>query len=380
MSLLRRTSGRALALLTLTLALPHCTRDVVLDAQPTDTGGDGGAGALLPASDAGANPDAEAGPPELIAMCPSDKCTGSLATCSTSRFLCDIDVASDSNHCGSCGNKCPTDPWREEVLHAKWVCVDGGCKMACSTFLWADCNGRLEDGCETPVGTTQDCGGCGDVCPAGASCANGKCTTCGPGEVICNGICADLTRNDYHCGACSAACVRQPPGFPPAGRNAYYGCEASTCDSYKCTSPWADCNKDRTDGCEVNIGNDTQNCGACGTKCAAGEICVSGTCQCNPGPRGCDCLKDFEDISNCGACGNRCPERPSSTPTCKFGRCGNECKAGYGDCNRESADGCEVNLMKDPQHCGACDVTCATGQACIDGVCATEPCPPGEIR
>jgi len=322
-----------------------------------------------------ASSDAAAG-----AMCPSDKCKVPFATCSTSKYLCDIDLANDVNNCGSCGNKCPTETWRNDELHAKWICVDGGCQMTCSTPLYADCNGRIEDGCETPLGSLQHCGACGVQCTGDAICFDGSCQGCKAGEVRCNGQCVDLASNDVNCGACGKICTTLA-GAPAPPKNMFYGCQNSECGHLKCRSPWVDCNEDIDDGCEVRLDNDTQNCGACGTKCAPGEICVNGTCQCNPGPLGCDCLIDFEsDLKNCGACGLRCLDRPNATTTCTFGRCGNTCKIGYGDCNRDQVDGCEVDLMRDPTHCGSCETRCETGQACIDGVCATEPCPPGVFR
>jgi hypothetical protein len=161
-----------------------------------------------------------------------------------------------------------------------------------------------------------------------------------------------------------------------------YGCRTGECGHLKCSFPYADCNNDTvTDGCEAKLDTDTQNCGGCGIKCAPGEICANGVCQCNPGPSGCNCLIDFEaDLMNCGACGLRCLERANAPATCEFGRCGNTCKVGYGDCNHDLSDGCEVNLLRDPANCGACGTRCETGQACVDGVCATEPCPPGVTR
>ncbi|MDF2695480.1 MAG: Tryptophan synthase alpha chain [Labilithrix sp.] len=340
-------------------------------------------------ADAGAQPPSFTGSPDggdevnlpgtpVADMCPSDKCKAPLATCSTSQFLCDVDLSTDPENCGSCGNKCPTDDWRNPEFHAKWICVGGACQMSCSSTFWEDCNGRLEDGCETQMETRQNCGTCGHACPENAICNSGACEGCKSDEDYCFGLCTHLESDDYNCGTCRTFCDSQPPDKDPAPTNMYYGCANSMCGNLKCSYPWANCDLKVENGCEVLVINDPEHCGDCNTKCAAGEICVDGKCECTRGPSGCDCLPDFEaDLMNCGACGVRCDEHPNAMPTCRFGRCGSRCKIGYGDCNLDLSDGCEINLSKDPQHCGSCEAACATGQACVDGVCAVEPCPPG---
>ncbi len=371
----RRIVGLTSALVLASIVVQACTTQTYLgrgfddDAAigpPSFTNADGGEGGASIAEDASRD------------MCPSDKCKAPYGTCSTSTYLCDVDLSSDPDNCGSCGNQCPREGWRNELFHAKWICVQGTCQMSCSSTHYADCNGRIEDGCETIMATNQDCAACGHACPDGTICADGVCKGCGPTETNCSGACVDLESDDSNCGACGEWCPSFPPDEPFPPPNMLYGCSAGSCGNLKCDFSWADCNADAEDGCETWLPDDPNNCGQCNKKCAASEICVGGKCQCNPGPSGCDCLPDFEsNLRNCGGCGVICSERPNSTPTCEFGRCGSNCKAGYGDCNRDLTDGCEVNLSKDPQNCGSCGTACETGQACIDGVCATEPCPPG---
>lgn len=45
------------------------------------------------------------------------------------------------------------------------------------------------------------------------------------------------------------------------------------------------------------------------------------------------------------------------------------CDDGLEDCNADPTDGCETDLAGDPDHCGACDVSCE-GRPCWAGVCA----------
>ena len=57
------------------------------------------------------------------------------------------------------------------------------------------------------------------------------------------------------------------------------------------------------------------------------------------------------------------------------------CAAGTGDCNHITDDGCEVDTLTDPNHCGRCDKACpGVGQQrglCVHGVCST--CPSGRL-
>ncbi|MBX3199785.1 MAG: hypothetical protein KF894_16740 [Labilithrix sp.] len=374
----QRILGALLALTLASFVIPACS-----SRESLGFGVDEPPPVLIPSSDAGGagseGDDAEA--PALVPMCASATCQAPFDTCADSKFLCDIDLSTDPLNCGSCGNACPTDLWRTNDLRAEWKCVGGACQMTCASQFNADCNNRIEDGCETQLGTNQNCGGCGDVCPDGSICEVGACKTCKANEVLCMSQCVNLDNDSNNCGECFNSCPSFPPGFPAPPPQMAYGCENRTCNHLKCAADWLDCNGDLADGCEVNSRRDPMNCGGCGKQCAAGEACINGTCQCDPGPSGCDCLPDFEtDVQHCGSCGLRCSDRANSTATCEFGRCGLSCRVGYSDCNQVELDGCEVDIFRDPRNCGACGVSCETGQACIDGACATEPCPDGVLK
>jgi len=70
---------------------------------------------------------------------------------------------------------------------------------------------------------------------------------------------------------------------------------------------------------------DENNCGACGTVCAAGESCNAGVCEAGPPvcaePTETDCggtcVDTDADVNNCGSCANVCP----SDNTCEAGVC-----------------------------------------------------------
>lgn len=185
-----------------------------------------------------------------------------------------------------------------------------------------------------------------------------------------------------------------------------------------CQEGWGDCDlnlaQEGSNGCETNLLNDTNNCGACGSACYdltglhGTQACVNGKCQysCEEGWANCDgdwsngCEVDLtSDVHNCGACGNDCT-RPHTVSQCVDGQCSFECEVGWGncdgdwsngcevdlsnhlnadctcetgwaDCNNDLSDGCEVNVLEDESNCGSCGNACAPGEFCINGVCGT---------
>jgi hypothetical protein len=114
-------------------------------------------------------------------------------------------------------------------------------------------------------------------------------------------------------------------------------------------------------------------------------------CQCGPPPCadtvcGDSCVKLDSDPNNCGACGTVCTSM-NGTPACVAGSCTvSSCNAGFGDCDGNPANGCEVNLNTDVQHCGTCATNCtqscalnAQTHACNAGACAITACSGGFV-
>jgi hypothetical protein len=81
------------------------------------------------------------------------------------------------------------------------------------------------------------------------------------------------------------------------------------------------------------------------------------------------CTDTGSDLQNCGACGKVCPDYPNMNGTCSGGTCSYTCYKSYmrvyEDCNKNTADGCEVNLASDPNNCGTCGNVCGAGLGCF---------------
>jgi len=326
-------------------------------------------------------------------------------------YKCGTDLQRDPNHCGACGNKCiEYKPLHMTSRCIDGACALE-CKASANPrdpADWRNCNGLVDDGCEVDVLTdVNNCGLCGNACAADTSCIDGKCgcpadrKPCrfGPGLWTC----VDTMNDDNNCGGCGNVC----DGPPPDGcqqelpDHAYYGCRNGACGALKCSQPSVDCNGDLGsgpdecggDGCEAESLATDDDCGGCGIKCTkAGEHCIdegngpecgvpcakAGKVLC-----GFDCVDFLTDPDNCGACGAPCKmPGPNQARACKKGVCAYECAPGFADCNGDPSDGCEVDLSVHPAHCGACGNSCdlAAGQPCIEGKCLMVECDAGMTR
>lgn len=246
---------------------------------------------------------------------------------------CETDVSSDINHCGACGNKCPTP------ATGMAVCTDGVCGVGTCGARYKDCNGDPSDGCET-----------------------------------------DSYRNVDNCGSCGTKCS--------AGSNAAAACSQGQC-KLACQGAYLDCDGKADNGCETNGANDIQNCGTCGNQCpsvaTANAVCAAGTCSvsscsapfltCQGGAvTSCE-TNSSNDLKNCGTCGKTCGAVDNGTPACKSSNCAiGSCDVGYADCNNDVSDGCETGTTANPAHCGSCDACPGYGLATSDTSCQSSTC------
>jgi hypothetical protein len=209
---------------------------------------------------------------------------------------------------------------------------------------------------------------------------------CSPGFADCDGAmangCEVNTANDVaHCGACGTVC--------PSRANASTTCGAGACGMV-CATGFGDCDGSAATGCEADLRASTAHCGACGRACAARPntvaSCTEGACAwvCEAGFGDCDgdaangCEVDLRSApASCGACGRVCA-LPNATAGCASAACTvTGCAAGYADCDGAAASGCEAQLATDTLNCGACARVCATGERCVAGACV---CALGETR
>jgi hypothetical protein len=277
---------------------------------------------------------------------------------------CEINLTNDTTNCGGCGVNCDQ---QLGTAHGTTQCVNGACVIVCDP-AWGNCNGS-NDGCETPIVTTTNCGACGVPCnPAnatGATCASLVCDygSCNQGYGDCNNVasdgCEQQTNTNQHCGGCNVPCQA------PVGGTA--NCGSGSCVK-DCTGPQFDNCDGNPNNCEPL--NTSSNCGACGTPCTApanGTADCSGyTCvqDCNPpsydncdgNPNTCEPLNANP---NCGGCGITC----NAPKTCQGGSC--KCPGSQSDCS-----GTCVNVLgNDDNNCGGCGVNCTGVATCSSGTC-----------
>jgi hypothetical protein len=143
---------------------------------------------------------------------------------------------------------------------------------------------------------------------------------CSAGQKACGGLC--VAADDPFFGCASPVCARCEVA------NATAACVAGACGVGACAPGFADCNALAADGCEANL----------------------------------------QTPDNCGGCGLACPAVDHAAVACVGGVCSATCAAGFGNCNGKAEDGCEKNLLKDKNNCGACGARCAFGR-CEEGVC-----------
>ncbi len=320
-------------------------------------------------------------------VCAGNVCVmGCTATqpCPSGQSCCSgacVDPRTNTDHCGACGTMCT-------VANGAADCRAGVCAVGLCTGSFRDCDSAAANGCETDSSTSvMHCGGCGMACATRpnttATCAMGMCAyACNAGFADCdmdpsNGCEVTLATSAAHCGMCGNACMVA---------NGVAACVAGVCAVGSCADGFANCDGDVSNGCEVDTRTTLAHCGACGTVCPtpanAAATCAMGACglRCNDGFGNCDgdatngCEVDLRvTLTHCGACSNVCPTRAASAPTCAMGACGLRCDAGFANCNAMDADGCEVTLATNVAHCGVCGNACPLGSDCVAGACTTRP-------
>jgi Sulfatase-modifying factor enzyme 1/Putative metal-binding motif len=320
----------------------------------------------------------------------------------------DVDLATDPNNCGTCGNQCA-------IPGANAACVDGECELELCRPNRYDLNGRPDDGCEYTcygdpsneelcnledddcdgdkdegfdvTSDPENCGACGfecDLSHATATCEDSACQLdqCEPGFFNIEGAASD---------GCNYACeyrdknkqVCTPPG---AGQPNPEGCGVEVCD-------------DVDQDCDGDFGDVVDQAAPCADFCANANCegeCSFGTTQCigsvlvcipgkTPSAEVCDgkdndCNGTVDDgfdlvtnTENCGACGNSCVGKlPYAFAKCANSECViDQCETDYGDLDAGNAgcERCPVVPVR-PESCNGKDDDC-NGQ--IDDGTLTPP-------
>jgi hypothetical protein len=207
-----------------------------------------------------------------------------------------VDLASDPMNCGVCGKPCA----------AGQVCSASVCANGCSGNTSA-CPGGCADLQHDPT----NCGACGNACAAGELCSSGKCGIgCAVGLTQCGNVCTNPALDPKNCGGCGTICAGFAHSTPV--------CFGGQCVSV-CAAGYSECDGFVADGCETNLQTDDANCGACQNACSFG---------------------------------------PHSSNSCKNGQCKFACEAGYGNCDANMQNGCELDVTSDPLNCGQCGHVC----------------------
>jgi hypothetical protein len=153
-----------------------------------------------------------------------------------------------------------------------------------------------------------NCGSCGNVCPAAASCTNGSCT-CPGSESICNESCVDLMSDRMNCGSCGT------------------DCGDLFCLEGQCSS---DCGGlTECSGACVDLSSDPKHCGVCGNPCGTGSSCIDSECQC--GDTAVSLANDVQPVFTANCASSGCHDgnnRPGGGPGASAGATSLDLRAG----------------------------------------------------
>lgn len=195
---------------------------------------------------------------------PSDQTASCVTACPPELTRCGnqcVDLASNRAHCGQCHQGCYS------FANGAARCSAGSCVPAGCLSGYADC--LPEEGCETTLGTFDNCARCGDSCGAAhavARCEGNQCVReCDPGFGNCDPAAPDCEtplNTAQNCGACGRECEGQQP----------------LCQDGVCVATCAGNLPDECSGTCVELEVDAGHCGACGASCEPYQACEAGAC------------------------------------------------------------------------------------------------------
>lgn len=218
--------------------------------------------------------------------------------------------------------------------------------------------------------------------PAG-KCAKGSTQCC---------VCVSTSIDPNNCGACGHVCTLA---------NATAKCVSGTCEIASCNAGFADCNGVASDGCEVNINTDPNNCGSCGVKCSSDQTCVNGACtgalangatcvsnsQCSSGA----CVPSAINPNVSICCATACTVAGGCSTTGSCVSDGSACQVALagttcgGSCTQNqftppgACDGAGHCLTGSPILCFGATPICDNGLGCVQCNVLSD-CPPGSTQ
>ena len=214
-------------------------------------------------------------------------------------------------------------------------------------------------------------------------------SVCPQGLVLCSGLCRDVMTDEANCGRCendctayqvcsSGQCTTIPGNTGTA--SVVISLPATSLPTTSATSPTFAAPLPTTAGCAAgktlcnglctDLLTSNGNCGSCNNRCTEGQKCEGGRCvlsYCLKPNTMCNgvCKNLYTDMSNCGSCGKACPPSVShGTVSCQNGACKVSCEQDYGNCDGNSANGCEAYLKRDNNNCGTCGNKCQYPTSC----------------
>jgi alpha-tubulin suppressor-like RCC1 family protein len=307
--------------------------------------------------------------------CESGLCLQVSAARSVCTVLCDSEA--EPSTCPALPNWTCAAP--NELSKAVCLCQSDSEQEICGDGRDNDCDGVADDctpdapecdsdsECDDAIACTDDLcvvGACQHAVVPARCAANEVCDLrkqgCTPGKACADD--SDCRDNDpctthERCDPPTRVCLwnlldGDEDGVPPRV------CGGTDCnDAERLTYPGAMELCDGTDnGCDGQIDNALP-----ANACAAGQLCMGGSCVCSEGKVECSarCTDLDSDAAHCGGCGRRCPQGAICTSaTCGCPNGGLLCEGG----------GC-IDPMSNDQHCGSCPNRCAAGSTCQAGSC-----------
>jgi hypothetical protein len=191
---------------------------------------------------------------------------------------------------------------------------------------------------------------------------------CGPGTKLCGGTCV-LVDDPTH-GCASTSCSPCPTA--PHTTGAVCGATGA-CAIAACAPAFADCDGVATNGCEISLMTDADNCGACRRACSPASVasrqCVAGLCvpSCTLNSASClspaapapddGCERLVTSSTSCGGCDNNCAAQGTVE--------GLSCISAVCQCMRNAVCGGLAGACNASNRCVCNGVVCLAGEACV---------------